>query len=325
MIASVRLGQVCWGENSGVMTAQQAPDGLELTAASWNYREETRQVSYRFAAESCAFDWWIDPHELMDAAVELSLAGRHWGGYEFGWKRSILPTHRPTGRFQEPRPSPGDEDYYWKFARCVLDRLPTLYREADGLTLTDGFGLRIDLRRADALDALAQIVMERFETDEERLAGATLLLCQQGVLVSSATGESLAHVQSGLGLLRVGAGFCNSYGELLRDLVNRVRNSRGRLFQACVVNYVPGETNTFGWPHHWLAGVRYQGGITLLDSELGTFFTVPEEGRLATLEELLERPELADQSGYGLSEYFRGRKLEDFMVREAGDLWELPD
>jgi len=325
VVRSVRLGQVCRGDNRGEMATEQAPDGLGLAAANWNFKETCRQGEYSFSDGRCAFDYWVDPLELMDAALELSLAGRHWGSYEFGWKRSILLTQRPTGRFQEPRPQPGDDDYCWKFARYVLDRLPALYREADGLTLTDGYGIRVDLRREDALEALAQVVMERLEGDDERLAGAALLLCQPGVLVSSSTGESLAHRQSGLGLLRVGAGFCNSYGELLRDLINRIRNSRGRLFQACVVNYVPGSTNTFGWPHHWLAAVRYRGGLTLLDSELGTFFVVPEEGRLATLDDLLGRPELADLSGYGLSEYFRDREIDDFMVREAGDLWELPE
>jgi hypothetical protein len=41
---------------------------------------------------------------------------------------------------------------------------------------------------------------------------------------------------------------------------------------------------------------------------------------MATLQQLIANPELAELTGYGLSEYYRGRKLEEFMVREDGDL-----
>jgi len=45
-------------------------------------------------------------------------------------------------------------------------------------------------------------------------------------------------------------------------------------------------------------------------------------GKLVTLQELLERPEWADRTSYGLSEYFRDRTIKDFSIREFGDLWE---
>ena len=140
-------------------------------------------------------------------------------------------------------------------------------------------------------------------------------------MVSSGIGERLSQRSGGPGILRIGAAFCTSYGELLRDVVNRMENSEGNPFHASVVNCKSGPTNSFGWPNHWLTGVAYNGGITLIDAELGIFFIEPDNGRLVTLEQLLDQPELAERTAYGLSQYFLNRPLEDFHVREYGDLW----
>ena len=71
---------------------------------------------------------------------------------------------------------------------------------------------------------------------------------------------------------------------------------------------------------HGPCGVKYGDGLTLIDSELGTVFFDPATGRMATLQQLIDNPGLAELTGYGLSELYRGRKLEEFMVREDGDL-----
>ncbi|HUU29139.1 MAG TPA: hypothetical protein VM123_15135 [archaeon] len=320
VVSSVDLGMVCWGENQGVLRSQGARTEVSLGVTSRNYREIYNQETFVFKNGICNLIYKIDPHELMRSNLALSLDNMPWGSYEFGWKGGLLLTHRPGMRGNAGKPGAGENDYYWKFCRCLLARLPVLSRSDDGLSLV-GESIRVDLRANDALSALASILSERFETDEERLAGAALLLCQEGVMVSSRTGELLSHPLGGLGILRVGAAFCNSYAELLRDLVNLMRDSSGQPFKACVVNYKDGPVNTFGWPHHWVAGVAYRGGITLLDAELGVFFVNPKTGRLATLQELLRNPELAEYTSHGLSEYFRNRKSEDFWVREAGDLW----
>ena len=220
------------------------------------------------------------------------------------------------------KPSPGENDYYWKFCRYILDHLPKFDRTPDGFALESDSGLIIDLKNGrSALDNLAQIVMDTFPSDEERIAGATLLLCQEGLMVSSGIGERLSQRFGGPGILRVGAAFCSSYAELLRDVVNRMKDSEGNPFNACVVNCKRGPADTFGWPNHWLVGVAYHDEITLIDAELGIIFIQPDNGRLVTLEQLIERPELAERTAYGFSEYFLKRPLEDFHVREYGDLW----
>ncbi len=323
VLGSVGLGPVCWGENQGFLLSTGTGSGHAVEVTTLNHRGIFQQGEFEFQNGRCDFKYLLDPHELMHSALSISIDGLLWGGYEFGWKRGLLLTHRPTGRRQAKLPGPGEDDYYWKFCRYLLDRLPRLERSADGFRLV-GEGIDIDLRdKENALVKLARIVMDRFDNDEQRLAGAALLLCQRGVMVSSGTGERLAQPSGGPGILRVGAAFCGAYGELLRDMVNLMRSSSGKPFKACVVNYTDGPLNTFGWPHHWLTGVSYKGGITLLDSELGTFFIDGRKGNLLTLQELLENPELAEQTSHGLSEYFRERSLKDFVVREAGDLWEM--
>ena len=323
VVSAVKLGRVCWGDNRGELVCATAAKGLTVEAVTYNYKGVYDRGSFPLDQGRAAFTYRIDPHELMHSALEISIGGQRWGSYEFGWKRSILLTQRPTGRFEALRPLAGDPDYSWKYCRYILDRLPLFERTPDGLGLTAEGTLRTDLRERDALDRLAEIVMQRFSTDEDRLAAATLIFCQEGLMVSSGVGAGIAETGDGLEILRVGAAFCDSYGSLLRDLLHKVRDSRGMPFESCVVNFVPNAKNTFGWPHHWLAGVVYHGGIALLDSELGIIYVVPEEGRLATLKDLLARPGLADLSAYGLSDYYEGHKLEDFKVREVADFWNL--
>ena len=321
VVRSVRLGTVCWGENNGGIETYGATEA-NLTVNSYNYKGLWKTHDMAVENNLCEFNYEIDPHEMMHSSLELMLDGERWGSYEFGWKRSILLTHRPTEGYTAQRPDAGAENYYWKYCRYILDRLPRFERLGDGLTLRAAGMSDIDLRRTDALEQLAVVISERFTTTEDRIAAATLVLCQQGLMVSSGTGGRLTRQEGGLGTLRVGAAFCDAYGELLRDLLNCLSDESGEPLRAVVVNFVPGEVNTFGWPHHWCAGVAYRDGITIVDSELGVVYVNPEEGRLATLEELIERPEIADFSCYGLHQYFEGRDLGDFKVREAGDFWE---
>ena len=321
-VDEVYLDRACWGDNQGRLSATGIEGAPILALISHNHCEVYRRREYKVSGKTTDFTWPIDPHEMMHASLELEINGVRWGAYEFGWKRNILLTHRPTDRSGAPRPAAGEQDYHWKYCRYILDRLPRLDRSAEGLTLKGG-GVEVDLRRSDALELLAGIVMERFGTDEDRLAAATLLLCQQGVMVSSATGARISCQGDSLTALRVGAAFCATYGELLRDLVRQIEREDGRPFQAMVVNFVPGARNTFGWPHHWCAGAVYRDGVTLLDSELGVIYVNPGEGRLATIGELVAEPDLADISAYGLSEYFRGRTIRDFKVREQGEFWPI--
>jgi hypothetical protein len=100
-----------------------------------------------------------------------------------------------------------------------------------------------------------------------------------------------------------------------------MKDSGGNQFNACVVNFKRGPSDTLGWPNHWVGGVAYGGGITLIDAELGMFFIDPDSGHLVTLQQLIEQPELAERTAHGLSEYFKNRPLGDFYVREYGDLW----
>jgi len=323
IIESVELGALSWGGNQGrLIFAPGAAFPRLITAATFNYDGVFRQQEYTAQKSGLDFSFEIDPHELMRSAVVISMDGREWGRYVLGWKRGLLLTHHPTGQFAAPRPSPGEPDYQWKLSRYVLDRLPEFRRTPDGLRLVSD-SLEIDLASADPLAPLAELIARRFPDDDTRLAAAALVLCQPGVMVSSGSGERVNEPLGPVGTLRCGAAFCNSYADLLRELVSRIPDSSGQPFKSTVLCYKDGPENTWGWPHHWVAGVSYRGGLTLIDAELGVFFVNPENGRLATLQELAAHPEWADSSAHGIGEYFRGRPLSDFGVRESGDLWML--
>jgi len=325
-VKGVSLGTVCWGENSGALELGQNTGSHQLSVASRNYQETCGNRLFELSETGGRFDYFLDPHDLMFGAINLSLDEIHWGSYHFGWKRGLLLTHRPgrtRGKSSAPKPALGEKDYYWKFARYLLDRIPEFRRSVSGLIL-ESEELRISMGHAqdEPVKSIANYLMRTFQSDEERLAGAALMLCQQGLMLSSGTGARLSKIFGGTGIIRNGAAFCDSYGELLRDVVNEMTDSEGKPFRACVVNFKDGPVNTFGWPHHWLAGVAYEDGITLIDAELGIFFIDPETGKLLTLQQLLENPDWAERTSYGLSEYFRDRTISDFCVREFGDLWE---
>ena len=322
-VKGVKLGTVCWGDNAGWLDIDGKHFSGNLEISTFNTEGKYQSGSKDLTPERTDFSFNLDPHDIMYSSLRLTIKGNYWGRYEFGWKRSILLTHRSTGEMQAARPEPGEENYHWKYYRYILDRLPPLHRSQDGLALVSDNDLEIDLRGPDGgLDKLASLIMDRFSSDEDRLVAATLALCQQGVMVSSGTGARISRPLGPAGIIRNGAAFCGGYGELLAGLASRIKNSRGEYFRAAVVNYIDGPVNTYGWPHHWLAGVSYGNGMTLVDSELGTVFIDPASGKLLTVQELIKRPELADLTSVGLSQYFRNRKIEDFHVREYGDLWE---
>ncbi len=325
VVSQVTLGTVCRGANEGTLVFAETVRECEIEAVTHNHAGRYSSGRFRSGGAACRFSWDFDPRDLLFASLRLRVDGGYWGGYEFGWRRGLLMTLAPgpggDGALAE-KPSPGEEEYSWKYSRYILDRLPRLERTEDGLGLRSDAGLFIDLRDGGAaLDRLARIVTDTFETDEERIVGAALLLCQEGLMVSSGMGERLSQRFGGPGILRIGAAFCSAYAELLRDVAARMTDSSGKRFNACVVNFKRGPADTMGWPNHWVAGVAYNGGLTLIDAELGMFFIHPENGRLVTLEELLEQPALADRSVHGFSEYFEDRPLGDFHVREYGDLW----
>ena len=322
-VKGAQLGTVCWGENKAWLDIAGKDVSGQLEIATFNTAGQYLESSIKLSAGRTDFSFNLDPHDIMYSSLRLAVDGTYWGRYEFGWKRSILLTHRSTGGMAAAKPVPGVEGYHWKYYRYILDHLPPLHRSQDGWALLSDDGTKIDLRGADGgLDRIASLVMERFSSDEDRLAAATLLLCQQEVMVSSGTGARISRPLGPAGIIRNGAAFCGGYGELLAGLVNRIKNSRGEYFHAAVVNYIDGPVNTYGWPHHWLAGVSYGDGVALIDSELGTVFIDPATGKLLTVQELIKRPELADLTSVGLSQYFRNRRIEDFHVREYGDLWE---
>ena len=325
MVSSVALGTVCRGLNEGKLTFKKSTKGLEIEAGSYNHLGLFSSEKFHAEMTKCNFLWTFDPRDILFGSLLLKINGVLWGSYEFGWSRGLLMTLDPgmdEGVSASKKPSPGEKDYYWKYSRYILDRLPEFNRTQDGLGLKTSSGLFIDLKNSSsALDKLAQIIMETFHSEEERIVGAALLLCQEGLMVSSGTGERLSQRFGGPGILRIGAAFCSSYSELLRDVVNRMKDDRGNSFRACVVNCKRGPADTFGWPNHWVVGVAYHSGITIIDAELGLFFIQPDNGRLVTLQQLIERPELAEQTAYGFSEYFLKRPIEDFHVREYGDLW----
>ena len=157
-IDSVILGTVCRGMNRGILTFDRNAEGIEIDVTSHNHRELYAEERFRPDGSTCRFSWTLDPRELLNGSLRLYINGMFWGSYDFGWKRGLLLTLDPgvdNNASLSEKPSSGEEDFYWKFCRYILDRLPRFERTQDGLGVKSFGGLFIDLRDAgSALDKL---------------------------------------------------------------------------------------------------------------------------------------------------------------------------
>ena len=75
-------------------------------------------------------------------------------------------------------------------------------------------------------------------------------------------------------------------------------------------------------PGHTMTAVRLYDACVVLDPGLGNLFYVEDNSRLATVEELLEKPELAGRSSPHAEHYFRDPHLVFFERHSGGEFPE---
>jgi len=274
----------------------------------------------------CRLDYHIDPRDIMAGALTLkwtSAAKPDRSGpisqasFIFGWKRSVLLTHVAGRHAEAPRPSDGSgPDFFERMCDYLLSRLPALRREG-GRYLVDAAGgnLRIDLLGDDPLMSMARVLSERFESADDKLAAAALLLCQRDVLISSGTRAGVVYRSNPATMLWVGGTFCAGYSVVLCELIDRLAALENWNIRTGLVWLPNPPDSAHPWPNHWWGGAWLDRGVTILDAELGRFFYRRDGKTLATLDDLFADPDLAEAAGIGLGDYFRAFGPHDVRIK----------
>lgn len=190
---------------------------------------------------------------------------------------------------------------------AVLSKLPRLRRATtregapSDFCLVDAQAeLQINLMEPGAVAKLADVISSRFETDEERLVAACLLVHQPAMLTRARERvEALSSALGPLSAIRFGMGGPRTFAHVALGLIEKVKDSEGNAFAGQVLYC----------GRHALVLVSRGEHHVVLDPCAGRVFRRPEDDRLVTFEELLEEPELAEATGHGLRELCEGERV----------------
>jgi hypothetical protein len=338
---AVDLGTLVFGENEAVLDLGDdwpaRPDSLAIevrdseggVADCQTIAVAEERVSLGFRLER-ALSHYAAP--LAPARLLLRLSRGDQALYQL-----LLPVDRHHGvpvceRYSDPAGAATDTSAEARLRR-VIAALPRLVRRttrdgapSDFCLVADREQLTVNLMAETAWDQLAQIVLSRFATVEDRLIAAMALVGQRSVttlmgqtVFFDARGQHTYHtplheVMEPLSLLRWGGGTAAARACVLAELVRRLGAASGRPLATRVVmldadggprraarryagcnNLAPAVAE----PQAVAAvAVDYRGSQTVLDPNALLFCPAPGGGeRLATVEEIVGSPETAAVAG----------------------------
>ncbi len=131
-------------------------------------------------------------------------------------------------------------DYATKKAISIASKLPRLIRitTADGapsdfsLITEDGKTI-IDLMKPNALRLLAEIIEKRFNSNEDRLAAASILIAQPDIMVYEIIDGFGEIANSPLSIIRFGSGICGAFATAIKGLIEEIHPvEKGKQFRA---------------------------------------------------------------------------------------------
>lgn len=205
--------------------------------------------------------------------------------YPFGFDCGIIVRERygSRGGPLPPKPAPSAPDFIDCQRAYILARLPDYRRltTAQGaasdfwLEDTDG-GEHLNLMAGDSLDAVAAMLARRFPDWQDALAAAALWAHHPCITRHSSIWAPLAAQAAVAAIPRLGGCFCGDVARLLAALAEKVGRRLG----------VPFRGYTLGLRGHLSTLVQTPLGRVVLDGMLGHWYPVPDNTRLATLEEM---------------------------------------
>lgn len=223
--------------------------------------------------------------ELRD---ESSGASVYSGSFPYHTCLCIKPTDEYGAAEPAPEPDRSDAEFIKKKRAHIATHLPRFERRrtTDGapsdftLTAVDG-SYEFDLMQAGALQRMADMVEDIFETEEDRLIAAALLIHQRTVTRHAGAYTRLFPL-SPLSAMRAGGGICGVRSPILCGLVSLMKSPRtGEAYHTRVLE-IAGHTITGVLD----SGEQPDSEMIILDADIGLFFYPHDNSRLATLADL---------------------------------------
>ena len=307
-----------WGELRIVNRAPQAAGvTLDVSVRSGISAEqlvfsESLQVMLAEAetAAGVPFSFPFDPQDYRYQQLDLKLSDATqtvlWKArYLFGRGRPGWLLQIDEVRDGPPPENPGadDPDFMAKKRRYIIQRMPRILRRTTAQGAPSDFTLeaddgsaRFDLMQPGALAKIAAFIYARYDSDVDRLLGATFFIHQTAVMTYANSPSELVSSLGALSVLRFGSGQCCCSAAALVGVLEKMNcEATGRPYRATRV-CIPGHVTTVA---------EFGGKRVHLDPSVGRFYFLRDNRTLASMEELLAEPELARRAGAHLEELHR--------------------
>ncbi|GEM_PF-6018470 len=332
-VKGLSLGKACLSADNVFTACLDCPANTKLTASLKTFSGGDYRLFY---SESASFEcrknsrinlkYWLDPHENSYAysnyqKVSLELFDRkgnmvYNAEYMLGYSNGIRLVYGCSGK-DLPAPSTDAPDFTDRKRLYIMSRLPVFQRKNAGGFKIVSPEASFDLNDPKIFQKLASLVSGIFKDETDRLLGCTMLL-HQPALLNYANLPSWSGYLEPASLLRQGITDCGGFAEVLAELVSRLKTPGGGRYKAMPLSLY-GEFG--GKPSGHVVTLVENGGRKFpLDSSTGTFFYSGDNRKLASLEEILKDPDLAEKGGRNFSVLFSG--VKNFFFGSKGRiLW----
>ena len=332
-VKGLSLGKACLSADNILTARLDCPAKTKLTASIKTFSSEDYGLYY---SESASFEcrknsrinlkYRLDPHENSYAysnyqKVSFDLFDRkgnrvYNAAYMLGYSNGIRLVYGFPGKAL-PDPSPDAPDFTVRKRLYIMSHLPVFQRKNTGSFIIVSPEASFDLNDPKIFQKLAALVSGIFKHETDRLLGCTMLL-HQPALLNYANLPSWSGYLEPASLLRQGITDCGGFAEVLAEMVSRLKRPGGGRYKTMPLSLY-GEFG--GKPSgHIITLVESAGRKIPLDSSTGTFFYSRDNGKLASLDEILNDLTMAEKGGRNFSVLFSGVK-NFFFGSRAKILW----
>ncbi len=319
-VKGVSLGMACLSADNVFTARLDCPAKTKLTASIKTFSTENYGLFYSKSAafecgknRSISLKYRLDPHEnsygysnYQKVSFELfNGKGKriYNADYMLGYSNGIKLVYGFPGK-SAAEPSPDAPDFADRKRLYIMSRLPVFQRKNPG-SLIISPEASFDLNDPKIFPKLAALVSGIFKDETDRLLGCTMLLHQPAFL-TYANFPSWSGFLEPSSLLRQQLTDCSGFAEVLAELVSHLKIPGGGRYKTLPLS-LHGEFG--GKPSGHVITLAKYGGTTIpLDSCTGTFFYSRGNGKLASLDELLNDLTLAERGGRNFSVLFSGVK-----------------
>jgi len=232
---------------------------------------------------------------------KISYSGDFHASFKNGME---LAYAQPAHSFKDPKPE--DPDFYINKRRYIMSSLPLFERVNTAQGAPGDFCIRsadkkimFNLMKPGVLKKIADFIHHRFHNDIDRLLGAVYLIHQPAFMnyvnISAFVEDNLTP----LSILRFQNAQCGSYADVLLGVLEKLRIGSTK---KCWTGHI------LGLSGHMIMAVHYKGQHVPLDAQVGCFFYKKGNKDLASIQDLIKDPWIADQAKNRYSRFFQDIK-----------------